>query len=208
MTTYRAAWVPDDDSGLTFDELEAPAVEWIEQMSAEAGVAPILVVNAVQSAAGPGIVAEFGRRYGYTTPRTKDHPASGVPVLAFRPTLEAFDYAQQLARGSALCVIEGMSFPLAMWAAEVGAINLLNPDAPVPVLDPKLEEDLDSIHFFGGNNGWSGPHERDHARQFLQTWRDQGELDADLICGYMQAKGVHARGIKRLRKIIDTMNDN
>ncbi|WP_157985248.1 ubiquitin family protein [Lentzea terrae] len=60
----------------------------------------------------------------------------------------------------------------------------------------------------GDSNGWSGPDERDQARRFLQLWRNQGELDADMICGYMQAKGVHARGIKRLRKIIDTMNDN
>ena len=206
MTTYRAAWVPDDDSELSYDEMEAPAVEWIKQASVEAGVAPILVVNAVNSAAGPGIIADFGRQYGFTTPKTKDRPGSGVPVLASRPTLEAFDYARDLARGSALCVIEGMSFPLAMWAAEVGAVNLLDPDAAVPALAPELKKDLDSIHFFGGNVGWSGSHERDHARDFLRTWRDLGKLDADLICGYMQAKGTDARGIKSLRKIIDAMN--
>lgn len=58
------------------------------------------------------------------SPQLPNRPAGAASVLAYTPTLESLVLAEQLARGSSLTVIEGLSFSVRGWARERGASNL------------------------------------------------------------------------------------
>lgn len=199
---YRAAWVPDDPQR-PWDEAAVLAVDWVEREAAEQQAAAVLVTNALRSGLSVPSLARFVARHQHTTPqadRSRVSPGTG-PVLAYVPDAKALEFAAELARGSSLCVVEGSLTPLAGWAAEVGAIDLTGTLGPTEQLDPRVRDVLDSVHFFGGNNGWSGQHERDHARRHLVGLRDQGLLDPDVVHGFMLARGVSARGADRVREV-------
>jgi len=61
---------------------------------------------------------------------------------------------------------------------------------------------LDSVHLFGGSNGWTGQHEKADARRKLSGLVGRGAVDADTAAAYMHARGVHGRGVKQIREIV------
>ena len=61
----------------------------------------------------------------------------------------------------------------------------------------------DDAVFFGGNNGWTGPHEKEHAHNHLARHVDSGRLAPEQAASYVMAKGVSDRGAKCLRLLLE-----
>lgn len=148
-----AAWVPDDDPERPWGEAADLAAGWIWERGADEGVEPLLVTNTFQNAIGIESLEEIAREGGHATPQGKGR-FDPSPVLAYVPNERTLKLALNLARGYSLAVVETVNFPLAEWAAGVGAINLLDGSTSASGLPEDVEADLDHAVFFGGNNGW------------------------------------------------------
>lgn len=197
-----AAWVPDDDPERPWDEAADLAAGWIWERSEAEGVKPLLVTNTFQNARGIESLEEIAREGGQATPQGKGRFDPG-PVLAYVPDERTLKLALNLARGYSLAVVETVNFPLAEWAAGVGAINLLDGSTSASGLPEDVKADLDHAVFFGGNNGWTGSHEKEHARTHLARHVHSGRLAPEQAASYAMAKGVSDRGAKRLRLLLE-----
>ncbi|MDE3721373.1 hypothetical protein PWG71_08230 [Nocardiopsis sp. N85] len=197
-----AAWVPDDDPERPWDEAADLAADWIWERSEAESFRPLLVTNTLQNARGIESLEEIAREGGQATPQGKGQFERG-PVLAYVPDERTLTLALNLARGYSLAVVETVSFPLAEWAASAGAINLLDGSTSTSALPDDVKDDLDHVAFFGGNNGWTGPHEKEHARNHLTRHVQAGRLSPEQAASYVVAKGVPDRGAKRLRLLLE-----
>jgi hypothetical protein len=202
-TTYlkAAAWVPDDDPERPWDVAAQLAAVWIWERSETEGVAPLLVTNALKSGTFMPVLDEIARAGGHAAPLGKDRFGPG-PVLAYVPDERSMKFALDLARGYSLAVVEGYSFPIGEWAAGAGAINLLTGKGSQSSIPNDVRKDLDHVVFFGGNNGWTGSHEKSNARTFLTEHVRSGRLAPDAAAGYVMAKGVSDHGAKRLKDLL------
>ncbi len=196
-----AAWVPDDDSERPWDEAAELAADWIWERSKIEGVTPLLVTNTFQNAVGISSLGEIAREGGQATPQGKQRFDCG-PVLAYVPDERSLKLALDLARGHSLAVVETVSFPLAEWAADAGAINLLDGSASTSSIPDDVKADLDHAVFIGGNNGWTGQHEKQHARNHLARHVQPGRLAPEQAASYVMARGVSDKGAKRLRLLL------
>lgn len=170
-----AAWVPDDDPERPWCEAADLAAGWIWERSRIEGVKPCLATNTFQNGNGIESPDEIARAGGWNTPRSKER-FSG-PVLAYAPNERTVKLALDLARGHSLVIVETMRFPLAEWAAAARAINLLDGSTESSSLTDDVKKDLGRAVFFGGNNGWTAPYEKKHAR--------------DLSCGSRPGRPSH-----------------
>lgn len=197
-----AAWVPDDDPERPWDEAADLAADWIWERSEIEGVTPLLVTNTFQNAVGIDCLEEIAREGGQATPQGKQRFDRG-PVLAYVPDERTLKLALNLARGYSLAVVETVSFPLAEWAAGAGAVNLLDGSTSSSSLPDDVKADLDHAVFFGGNNGWTGQHEKEHARNHLVRHVQAGRLAPEQAASYVMARGVSDKGAKRLRLLLE-----
>ena len=197
-----AAWVPDDDPERPWDEAADLAADWIWERSEIEGVTPLLVTNTFQNAVGIDCLEEIAREGGQATPQGKQRFDRG-PVLAYVPDERTLKLALNLARGYSLAVVETVSFPLAEWAAGAGAVNLLDGSTSSSSLPDDVKADLDHAVFFGGNNGWTGQHEKEHARNHLARHVQAGRLAPEQAASYVMARGVSDKGAKRLRLLLE-----
>ncbi|MDG4760309.1 hypothetical protein [Micromonospora sp. WMMD710] len=198
-----AAWIPDVDENLErWEELEQIAVQWIEEQAAADGVAPVVFYNAAKAHGGPGPVHRLASRYRFSYPLDRDRPRGAL--VAYHPDARSLRRAADLARGSALVVLESAMTPLAGWAAGTGAEDLSGVYPQVPALDPEAQKALDRAVFFGGRNNWTGSHEREHARKALDAVLRGGLIDVDTAVGYALAHaGVSEVGAKNLRSSLE-----
>lgn len=196
-----AAWVPWDPD-TSWDDAADLAAEWIWERSAVEGVEPLLVTNTLRGGAFTPALEDIAR-CAHVSPRSRNQRFEHRPVLAYVPDQRALSLAVKLARGHSLAIVEGSFFRLDEWAAGVGAFNLLTGDATTTALAHEVLKDLDSAILFGGNNGWSGPHEKDHARIRLSPHVAGGQLTADQPASYVMSRGVHDRGAMRLKSLLD-----
>lgn len=197
-----AAWVPDDDPERPWDEAADLAADWIRERSEVEGVKPLLMTNTFQNARGIESLQVIARDGGQATPQGKERFERG-PVLAYVPDGRTLKLALNRARGYSLAVVETMSFPLAEWAAGADAINLLDASTSSSGLSDDVNADLDHAVFFGSNNGWTGPHEKEHARKHLLRHIRASRLTPDQAGSYVMAKGVSDKGAKRLRLLLE-----
>lgn len=197
-----AAWVPDDDPERPWDEAADLAADWIWERSEIEGVTPLLVTNTFQNAVGIDCLEEIAREGGQATPQGKQRFDRG-PVLAYVPDERTLKLALNIARGYSLAVVETVSFPLAEWAAGAGAVNLLDGSTSSSSLPDDVKADLDHAVFFGGNNGWTGQHEKEHARNHLVRHVQAGRLAPEQAASYVMARGVSDKGAKRLRLLLE-----
>lgn len=197
-----AAWVPDDDPERPWDEAADLAADWIWERSEAEGIKPLLVTNTFQNARGIESLEEIAREGGQATPQGKGRFDRGS-VLAYVPDERTLKLALNLARGYSLAVVETVSFPLAEWAAGAGAINLLDGGISGSSLPDDVRADLDHAVLFGGNNGWTGQHEKEYARSHLARHVRAGRLAPVQAASYVMAKGVSDRGAKRLRLLLE-----
>lgn len=199
-----AAWVPDDDPARPWDEAADLAADWIWERSEAEGVEPLLATNTFQNARGIESLEGIVRAGGQATPQGKGRFDHG-PVLAYVPDERTLKLALNLARGYSLAVVETARFPLAEWAADTGAINLLDGSTRVSNLPDDVKADLDRAVFFGGNNAWTGSHEKEHARNHLVRHVQSGRLVPEQAAAYVMANGVSDRGAKRLRVLLEKL---
>lgn len=197
-----AAWVPDDNPERPWDEAAGLAADWIWERSETEGVEPLLVTNTLQNAWGIERLEEIIQAGGQATPQSKKRFDRG-PVLAYVPDERTLNLALDLARGYSIAVVETVSFPLAEWAAGVGAVNLLDGSASAGNLSDVVIADLDHAVFFGGNNGWTGSHEKTHARNHLVRHVQAGLITPEQAASYVMAVGVSGRGATRLRRLLE-----
>ncbi|MFX1760811.1 hypothetical protein [Rhodococcus sp. As11] len=197
-----AAWVPDDNPERPWDEAAGLAADWIWERSETEGVEPLLVTNTLQKAWGIERLEEIIQAGGQATPQSKKRFDRG-PVLAYVPDERTLNLALDLARGYSIAVVETVSFPLAEWAAGVGAVNLLDGSASAGNLSDVVIADLDHAVFFGGNNGWTGSHEKTHARNHLVRHVQAGLITPEQAASYVMAVGVSGRGATRLRRLLE-----
>jgi len=196
------AWVPDNDPERPWDEAADLAADWIWERSQVEGVKPLLVTKTFQNARGIGSLEEIAREGSQATPQGKQRFEHG-PVLAYVPDERTLRLALNLARGYSLVVVETVSFPLSEWAADARAINLLDGSTNCSALPDNVKADLDHAVFFGGNNGWTGTHEKEHARNHLLRHVRAGCLAPEQAASYVMAKGVSDKGAKRLRALLE-----
>lgn len=197
-----AAWVPDDDPKRPWEDAADLAAEWIWERSEIEGVTPLLVTNTFENAVGIGCLDEIARQGGQATPQGKQRFDRGA-VLAYVPDERTLKLALDLARGYSLAVVETVSFPLAEWAAGAGAINLLDGSASSSKIPDDVRTDLDHAVSFGGNNGWTGRHEKQHARSQLAQHVRAGRLTPEQAASYVMSQGVSDKGAKRLRLLLE-----
>lgn len=197
-----SAWVPDDDPERPWEDAADLAAEWIWRRSDLESSVPLLVTNTFQNAVGIESLDEIAQKGGQATPQGKQRFNRG-PVLAYVPDERTLGRALDLARGYSLAVVETVSFPLAEWAASVGAINLLDGSVSSSSLPIDVRADLDRAVFFGGNNGWTGQREKRHARNCLERHMRAGRLTAGQAAAYVMSKRVSDRGAKRLRVLLE-----
>lgn len=196
-----AAWVPDDDPHRPYEDAAVLAVRWIVERSQEEGVRPVVVANA-KSVSLPSSLATLAQHGGLSTPLSPAAFGAG-PVVAFVPDARALSHAMDVARGHSLAVIEGFSLPLAQWAAGVRAVNLVDGSASGGGLPTDVVQALESAILFGGNNGWSGSHEKEQATRRLADHVRSGRLSPDGAAAYVMSQGVSDRGAKRLKALLE-----
>lgn len=196
-----AAWVPDDDPQRPWDDAADLAAEWIWRRSAEEGTLPVVVTNTLGLSL-PDSLEAIARGGGRATPQTKSRFSRGS-VVAYVPDERTLGKAMDLSRGYSLAAVEGGLFSLAEWAAGVNAVNLLDGSVSAGSLAPDVIGDLDSAIFFGGRNGWSGPHEKGHARRHLARHVHSGALTPEQAASYVMSQGVSDRGAKRLSALLE-----
>lgn len=197
-----AAWVPDDDPERPWDVAADLAVSWILERSKIEGSAPLLVTNTFENAYGVDSLTQIAQAGGHATPQGR-HRFNRGPVVVYVPDERSLTFALKLAHGHSLAVVESVSFSLAEWAASAGAINLLHGSTRASCLPDEVKADLDRAVFFGGNNGWTGSHEKKHARSHLSHHVEAGRLSPEQAASYVMAQGVSGKGAKRLRSILD-----
>lgn len=204
QTTHlqAASWVPDDDPERPWEDAADLAADWIWERSEIEGVTPLLVTNTFQNAVGIGCLEEIAQKGGQATPQGKGQFDPG-PVLAYVPDERTLKLALNLAHGYSLAVVETVSFPLAEWAAGAGAINLLDGNTSRSSIADDVKAGLDHAVFFGGNNGWTGQHEKTHARDHLANHVRAGRLSPEQAASYVMAQGVSDKGAKRLRLLLE-----
>ena len=110
MGIRHAAWVPEEIEQ-DWEEAAVLAARWVWMRAKDEGATPVLVANALDATSSVPAL----RGFEVTSPQSRRRPASGEPVLAYTPTVESLVYAEELARGSSLVVVEGFSFSVRGW---------------------------------------------------------------------------------------------
>lgn len=199
---YSASWVPDDDPERSWDEAADLAVDWLLQEASRRGAAPLLVTpTKSQWTSGADSIRWLAQNYEAATTRSSRPSRGQGPVLANVPDYDTFHFAADQARGASLAVVESVATPLRGWAMEVQALNLLTGEVTPDTRTKEQRELLGRIHWYG-NNGWTTGFGRDQASRVLAELQRQGLLDADVVLGYMVAKGHHGKAVDRLEKML------
>lgn len=206
MSSLRAAaWIPNlRENAQRWDEVQRIAVRWIVERVAAGGVEPLVFYNAAKVYGSIGPVDDLATRCGFSYPR--EVRARRGAVLAVCPDAASLYRASVLARGSALVVLEGTGMPLVGWAAATGAEDLSGVYPSVPVIDAQAHAAINSAVTFGGRNGWTGRHEREHARDVLGPVVRDGLIDVDTAVGYALGYAkVTEHGPKNLRVVLERL---
>jgi hypothetical protein len=70
-------------------------------------------------------------------------------------------------------------------------------------MDDDVRKDLDSVIFYGGRNGWTGPDDKAQARRYLTGHISGGRLTPERAAAYaLSSQSVSDRGAKRLRELL------
>jgi hypothetical protein len=205
MVTYTAVWVPDDDPERDWDEAAESAAAWLLEQAHALGSEPLLVTPTQQQwQAGPDVITRFARTYEATTSRSHGARFRQRPVLVYVPDYGDMYLAASYARDSALAVVESRIAPLIGWAMEVQVVDLTTGAVTVDIRSPEQCQELERIHGYG-NNGWTRGFGADRSASILSGLLRQNGIDADIVLGYMVARGHDERSVARLKKIIESL---
>lgn len=205
---YDAFWIPGPDDYDMDDGLHL-GYRWLDSVQVTGEKVVVLYARKMVSNRRTLGLAD---RYHVVSPRGHHIPyTSAGPVLAVWPTAETLELAQQLADGTALCVIP-YRHDVTWWITRTGAINLLAPDQEPPKLAPlgsPVTDTLDSILQFGGHNSFVGGGEKEDAVQDLRAMLSDGHRpDPADIEAYARASGeTDVEGARRLRGFYEKILD-
>jgi hypothetical protein len=171
MTTaprYEAAWAPGLREDIDRDESITVAFRWLRDAERRHGGRGIIVMNAVSMRQHRG-EALSSAPWGIVSKRSGP-PGWRGPVLAIWPSAKTLDFAEDLAIGSALCVIGGTTFDVSPWIRRTGAVCLVNGYAVEPLANLPLDvsKSLDSMLSSGGHNGFLGAGEKESTIPILR----------------------------------------
>jgi hypothetical protein len=193
MTTaprYEAAWAPGLREDIDRDESITAAFRWLRDAERRHGGRGIIVMNAVSMRQHRGEVLRSAP-WDIVSKRS-GRPGWRGPVLAIWPSAETLDFAEDLAIGSALCVIGGTTFNVSGWIRRTGAECLVDgyPVEPPSSLPPDVSESLKSMLSFGSHNGFLGAGEKEVAIPILRRIAAQaGAPSREEIESYLRASG-------------------
>lgn len=201
---YEAAWCPGFDTDFDPDDSLEIAYKWLADAERRLGGRGILVMNAALMRRNRPLLASA--HWEIVSPRTR-RPRDVGPVLAVYPSAETLDLAEDLARGSALCVIGGSRFDVAPWIRRTGATCLVEGFGVTEsaVLPAEITESLDHMLFFGGHNGFLGAGEKEDAiRRLHAIARRRDAPTQEAIEEYLHSTGkTAADGVRRAGRWYD-----
>lgn len=201
MSPLAFAWVPDDDPTRDWSIAAGWAVDWVDERCRMEGVSGVLVTNTMSRLGVPALdgFEQRNTRTSRRAGRARGREGEG-PVLAYVPHGEELEFASRLARDSSLAVVETVSFPLAGWAAWVGALNLVTRELTSP-LDPAVAETVERLKFYA-NNGFGDDFGKRMARSILEDLpTDTLAWSSALLPSAVLAAGVSYRGVKNLENL-------
>jgi hypothetical protein len=164
---YEAAWAPGLGSDFDRDDGLKIGFRWLAEAERRLGGAGVIVMYAKGMVQNAPLLAQAATRWEFVSTRSKTPSRRGRgPVLAIWPPDDrTLELAEQLALGSALCVIPGSINDATSWIRRAGAQCLVEGFgvAAAPVLPEDITQSLDHMLFFGGHNGFLGGGEKEDA---------------------------------------------
>ena len=143
-------------------------------------------------------------RWEFVSPRSRRPSGRGPVLCIWPPDDRVLEFAEDLAFGTALCVIRAYVYDIAAWIERTDARPLAQgyEDGEKPALSEEITRLLDSSLFFGGSNGFVGGGEKEHLITRLREIAARSDCpSAEEIADNMRASGeTHAKGIERARK--------
>lgn len=201
MQYLSVAWVPDNDPERDWSIAAQLAATWVDDRCSTERASGVLVTNALNHLGVPEL-DDFERRHARTSPRARDRVGRGAgPVLSYVPYAKELAFAMQLARNSSIAVVETISFPLAGWAARLGAWDLFE-ERTTPPLPDSIGEVVDRL-VFHGNNSFGDDFGKKRARSVLREMDLSAASQVDLLSGALLASGLSERAIKNLSRLIE-----
>jgi hypothetical protein len=161
---YEAFWIPGLEDDIDRDQGLAYGYQWLIDAERKYGGTGMVVMYAVRMVGNAPLLAEFAARWEFYSLRSRGYGRrSKGPVLAIWPTDRTLEFAEQLALGTALCVIPGTSYDSLPWIRRTGARCLVEgfSVAPGQTLPDDIGKTLDSLLSFGGHNEFLGGGEKE-----------------------------------------------
>jgi hypothetical protein len=207
---YDAFWVPGlNDDGDPDDALRV-ALSWLRDEERLRGGSGVIVMYAKKMMGNHHRLAWAATHWPFVSTRSSSGgwPEVRGPVLCVWPPNDAtLELAEQLAVGSALCVIPGRTYDLAGWMARTGAKPLVAGAAarPIPALSDAAMKALESLASFGGHNEFLGGGEKEDAiRTLHELARRPDRPSREAIETFLRSSGeVHGDGPSRVGKWYD-----
>lgn len=196
---YEAFLIPglkgfDRDQGLRL------GLNWLRSRTFD-GV-PKIVLNAVKMKGIAPLLFQAAQEFTVVSPRSSGVARRG-PVLAVWPTESTLAFAEELAQGSALCVIPGTIDDLSAWAAGREPTMLEGTQTTPATLE--VSEDAErafrAIDDFDGHNDFLGAGGKRYAIEHLQELQAAAHLDPDQAFAWFRTYGQCTyEGAARIRK--------
>ncbi len=205
---YEAAWCPGLDDDFDSDESLRLAFAWLHDAERRLGGRGVLVMHAVLMRGHRSLIANAPWD---VVSRVSHRPHGVGPAVAIWPDDRTLDFAEDLAGGSALCVIGGSLFDVSPWIRRTGATCLADGFAvtSASTLPAEITKSLDSMLFFGGHNSFLGGGEKEDAIRTLRAIskrRDAPNLEE--LEEYLHGSGeTDADGVRRAGKWYEEILD-
>jgi hypothetical protein len=203
---YEAVWVPGLDSDLDRDAGLVAGFRWLADAERTFGVPGLVVMYAKGMVRNAPLLEQAAGRWQFVSPRSSSPSRQGRgPVLAIWPPDDrTLELAEQLAFGTALCLIPGSLNHASAWIRRTNArclvVGFAGPDAPV--LADDITKSLDHMLFFGGHNGFLGGGEKEDAiHRLVAIARRPDAPSRGAIEEYLRASGkTDGDGAQRVGK--------
>lgn len=191
---YEASWVPGLDSDLDRDEGLVAGFRWLVEAERKFGAPGVIVMYAKGMVRNAPLLEQAAGRWQFVSTRSSSPTRrERGPVLAIWPSNDrTLELAEQLALGTALCVIPGSITDVSAWIRRTNAECLVAGFAAAagPVLAQEITESLDHLLFFGGHNGFLGGGEKEYAiRSLTEISQRRDAPSPDAVEEYLRASG-------------------
>lgn len=199
---YEAAWVPGLNDDIDQDDSLGVALDWLGDAERRLGGSGIIVMYAKSMMDNDPLLSKASTRWEFVS-RLSHRPRGVGPVLAvWPPEAKLLEFAESLARRSALCVVAG-SYEITGWIQRSGAECLVEGFEPSghQQLAPAVRARLDSMVSFGGHNGFLGNAKEQTIRDLQFVARSAAPPSPEQLETYLlSAPGTRAKGIARARR--------